>query len=94
MMYTQCNHLSTQRDPNASRLNIGCVGSPCVGAHIGHVHFMMFVSISFKVGYPTQMRFSVEYGLISYLLVFGWLGADNAKFALGTLKTDLSLTMP
>ena len=40
---------------NASRWNIGCVGSPGVGACVGHVHFMLFVSISFA--------FPVEYGL-------------------------------
>ena len=36
--------------PNASQWNIGCVGSPGVGARIGHVHFMSFVSISFALG--------------------------------------------
>ena len=32
--------------PNASQWNIGCVGSPGVGVHVGHVHFMLFVSNS------------------------------------------------
>ena len=32
---------------NVGMCNIGCVGSPCVGAHVGHVDFMLFVSISF-----------------------------------------------
>ena len=35
--------------PNASRWNIGGVGSPTRGACIGHVHFMLFVSISFAL---------------------------------------------
>ena len=35
---------------NASQWNIGCFGSPGVGAHVGHVHFMLFVSISFALG--------------------------------------------
>ena len=43
--FTQCDHLSTQCDPNASRWNIGCVGSPGVGACVVHVDFMLFVSI-------------------------------------------------
>ena len=37
-------------NPNASQWNIGCVGSPSVGARVGHVHFMMVVSISFVLG--------------------------------------------
>ena len=32
--------------PNASRWNIGCFGYPCIGTHVGHVDFMLFVSIS------------------------------------------------
>ena len=36
--------------PNASQWNISPVGSPCVGAHVGHVHFMCFVLISFMLG--------------------------------------------
>ena len=30
--------LPPTRNPNASQWNIGCVGSPGVGAHVGHVH--------------------------------------------------------
>ena len=40
---------STQREPNRSRWNIGRVGSSRVGARISHVHFMLFVSISFEL---------------------------------------------
>ena len=36
--------------PNASRWNIGSVGSPRVGARLGHVDFILFVSISFTLG--------------------------------------------
>ena len=36
--------------PNASQWNIGCVGSPGIGARVAHVHFMLFVSISFVLG--------------------------------------------
>ena len=45
------------RTPNKSQWNMGCIGSPGVGARVGHVHFMLFVSISF------QTRFTVEYDL-------------------------------
>ena len=43
--------------PNASRWNIGCVGSPGVGARDGHVHFMFFVFISFTLGSQREHRF-------------------------------------
>ena len=35
--------------PNASRWNIGGVGSPTQGAGVGHVDFMLFVLISFAL---------------------------------------------
>ena len=35
--------------PNASRWNIGGVGSPTRGAGVGHVDFMLYVSISFAL---------------------------------------------
>ena len=38
------------RNPNASQWNIGGVGSSGVGACVGHVHFRLFVSISFAFG--------------------------------------------
>ena len=44
-LYTQRDHLSTQHDPNASRWNIGPIG-----ARVGHVHLMLFASISFALG--------------------------------------------
>ena len=47
--------------PNASQWNVVCVGSPGVGSHAGHVHFVFFVSISFALAMGS--RFSVEYGL-------------------------------
>ena len=36
--------------PNSSWWNIACVGSPSVGARVGHVHFVLFMSISFALG--------------------------------------------
>ena len=35
-------------NPNASQSNIGCVGSLGVGARIGNVHFMLFVSFHLR----------------------------------------------
>ena len=54
---------SPQNDPNASKQNIGCVGSPYVGAHAGHVHFMFFVSISVALGSQYGRNFEWNMGL-------------------------------
>ena len=53
--------------PNVSRWNIGLVGSPHVGARVGRVDFMLFMSISFALGL-TRTRFSVEYKLLRFLM--------------------------
>ena len=42
--------LPPTRNSNASQWNIGCIGSPGIGAHVGHVHFILFVSILFALG--------------------------------------------
>ena len=60
-LYTQWDHLSTQCKPNAWRWNIGCVGSPWIGAHVGHLHFMLFVSISFALG--SQREHSLQWNM-------------------------------
>ena len=49
--------LPSTRNPNASQWNISCVGSPGVGARVGHVHFMLFVSISFALGSQCKPSF-------------------------------------
>ena len=41
---------ASAKNPNATSWNIGCVGSSRIGAHIGHVDVMLFVSISFALG--------------------------------------------
>ena len=51
--------ITPTRNPNASQWNIGCVGSQTQISHVGHVHFIFFVSISFALG----SQFPVEYGL-------------------------------
>ena len=43
--------------PKASRWNVGCVGSPRIGARVGHVHFMLFVSILFELGTQREPGF-------------------------------------
>ena len=43
---TEGDPLSTQHDPKREQVEYGRVGSPRVGARIGHVDFMLFVSIS------------------------------------------------
>ena len=56
--------------PNASRWNMGRVGSPHFGAHVGHVDFMLFMSISFAFG-SQRKCFLVEYGPSPFLVPSG-----------------------
>ena len=49
--------LPLTRNLNMSQWNIGCVGSPDFGAHVGHVHFVLFVSISFALGSQRECSF-------------------------------------
>ena len=44
-------------NPNATEWNMSLVGSPHIGAHIGHVHFMLFASISFTLGSQHKRTF-------------------------------------
>ena len=60
---TQCKASLTQCKLDASRWNIGCIGSPHIGACIGHVHFMSFVSISFVLGSQPKHNFWWNMGL-------------------------------
>ena len=53
--------LPPTQNPNPSQWNIGCVGSPGVGACIGHVHFMLFVSISFALGSSFQWNMGLTF---------------------------------
>ena len=55
--------LPPMRTPNASQWNIGCVGTPGVGTHVGHVHFILFVSISFALGSQCKRGFQWNMGL-------------------------------
>ena len=54
--------------PNASQWNIGGVGSCGVGACIGHVHFMLFVSILFALGTQHKRIISGIWAIIAWLV--------------------------
>ena len=41
--------LPPMQSPNVSQWNLGCVGSPMQNSRVGHVHFMLFVLISFAL---------------------------------------------
>ena len=58
---TQRELPQTQCESNVSRWNVGRVGSPRVWAHVGHVHFMLFVSNSFALG--SQRKCSVRWNM-------------------------------
>ena len=49
--------------PDASQLNIGCVGSLALGLCVGHVHFIFFVLISFALGSRRKRSFQWNMGL-------------------------------
>ena len=49
--------------PNASRWNIGGIGSPTRGAGIGHVDFMLFTSYSLALGTQREPSFQWNTGL-------------------------------
>ena len=47
--------------PDASQWNIGGVGSPTQNIRVGHVHFMLFMSISLASG--TQRKHSFQWNM-------------------------------
>ena len=51
--------LPPRQTPNASQWYIGGGGFSGSGARVGHVHFMLFVSISFALGTQRKRVFSV-----------------------------------
>ena len=50
--------------PDAIQWNIGGVGPSGVGAGVGHVHFMLFMSISFASGTQRKLVFHWNMGFI------------------------------
>ena len=51
------------QNSNTSQWIIGCVGFQLQNSCVGHVYFILFVSISFALGGQRKHSFSVEYGL-------------------------------
>ena len=49
------------RNPNASQWNKGCVGFQMQNSRVGHVHFLIFVSISFALGPVFQWNMGFRY---------------------------------
>ena len=52
---------------NASQWSIGCIGFPGAGAHVGHVHFMLFVSILFTLGSQCKRIFQWNMGFTDFI---------------------------
>ena len=53
---------------------MGCVGSPGVGACVGHVHSMLFVSIAFALGSQHKCSFHWNMGLnLQSTLLFAYI---------------------
>ena len=52
--------------PDASQWNIGGIGSPKQNFRVGHVHFMLFMSISFASGTQRKLVFRWNMGLSVY----------------------------
>ena len=54
-------------NPQATRWNIGGIGSPMRGAGVGHVDFMLFVSISFVLVSQCKLTFQWNMGLTIFV---------------------------
>ena len=54
--------LPPTRNPNASQWNKGCIGFKTQFLCVGHVHFMLFVSISFTLGSKRKRSFQWNMG--------------------------------
>ena len=61
--------ISDTASPNASRWNIGRIRSPGIGACVGHVDCMWFVSLSLALGSQRERNFRWNMGLTPYLQV-------------------------
>ena len=55
--------------PDASQWNIGGFGSPTQDFRVGHVHFMLFMSISFASGTQRKLVFQWNMGLKENILL-------------------------
>ena len=63
------------QNPNASQWNIDYVGSLALGLCVGHVHFIIFVLISFALGSRRKRSFQWNMGLsVKIILTIQSLG--------------------
>ena len=60
--------LPTTRTPNVSQCNIGRVGSPTQNFRVGHVHFMLFVLISYVLVTQCEPNLQWDMGFIQHIL--------------------------
>ena len=60
---TQIFRVPLRKTPNASQWNIGCFGYQTQNVRVGHVHFMLCVSISFALGGQRKRSFQWDMGL-------------------------------
>ena len=63
--------------PDASQWNIGGVGSPTQNFRVGHVHFMLFMSISFASGTQRKLVFQWNMGL---KVICRWPGGPHMSY--------------
>ena len=70
--------------PNASQWNIGCIGSPSIGARVGHVHIILFVSILFAFGSQHKHGFQWNMG---FTLILDICSCINAQCVINTFLT-------
>ena len=56
------------QNPNASQWNIGCIGFQTQNSCVGHLHFMLFVSISFALGSQHKRSFQWNMGCTPWTL--------------------------
>ena len=63
--------LHLTQNPNVSQSNVGCVESPGIGARVGHLHFMLFVSFLFALGSQRECSFlwNMAYKLFGHVFV-------------------------
>ena len=75
--------LPPTRNPNASQWNIDCVGSPGIGAQVGHV-YMLFVSISFALGSQRKRNFQWNMGLWEKIKMMQEQGKEGFAYKAGS----------
>ena len=72
--------LPSRPTPNASRWNIGGVGSPMQNSRIGHVDFMLFMSLSLALASQHEPNFQWNMGLTIMLFPVVFLSAITSVY--------------